>query len=179
MPIIWLTGLSGAGKSTLAARLASDLRNFGVPSVVLDGDALRTGLSQDLRFSDSDRGENVRRAVEAGILICQSGVVAIVAMISPFRNDRLMARDRCSKAGVRFSEIFINAPLAVCELRDPKQLYRRARNNEIQAFTGVTSPYEPPTDPDLEISTGTQTLCDSGDRLFSHVRLLIDDRADG
>ena len=145
--VIWLTGLSGAGKSTIAARLERAMRASGVRTVVLDGDDLRRGLSRDLGFSEADRAENVRRAAEVAKLAAEAGLVAIVALISPFRAERRMARALMAPGA--FVEVFVDTPLAVCEARDPKGLYRRARAGEIADFTGIGSPYEPPESPEI------------------------------
>jgi len=171
--ILWLTGLSGAGKSTLAEALERRLRTTGVFPVVLDGDVLRAGLCAGLGFSDADRRENIRRAGEVALLIAGAGGVVIAALISPFRADRRLVRDRARAAGIPFAEIFVNAPLAVCEQRDPKQLYRRARAGEIAAFTGVSSPYEKPRAPALALRTDRETPEASLARLEAFVRRLL------
>lgn len=153
--ILWLTGLSGAGKSTLAQELERVLRARGWQAFVLDGDALRRGLNADLGFSPHERAENIRRAGEVAALFAEAGIIAISAFISPYRADR----DRVRAAhGAIFHEIYVSAPLAVCEARDPKGLYRRARAGEIAQFTGVSAPYEPPLAPELEIRTGEWPL---------------------
>jgi bifunctional enzyme CysN/CysC len=159
--IVWMTGLSGAGKSTLANALEQRLLNSGILSAVLDGDALRTGLSRNLGFTADDRSENLRRAAELAIHLANAGVVVIAALISPFRVDRAMAAERAKERGVPFAEIFVNAPLAECERRDPKQLYKKAREGMIPQFTGIDSPYEPPLAPDLEIRTDRESVDDS------------------
>jgi adenylyl-sulfate kinase len=148
--IIWLTGLSGAGKSTLATSAEARLFATGYVTYVLDGDELRRGLSADLGFSPHDRHENVRRASEVAALLADAGLVVFVAMISPFAADREAAR---RVGGATFHEVFVKASLDACERRDPRGLYRRARSGEIPEFTGVSSPYEAPTSPDLIIDT--------------------------
>ena len=163
--IIWMTGLSGSGKSTLAQALEQRLLNSGILSAILDGDVLRTGLSRNLGFTADDRSENLRRATELAIHLADAGVVVIAALISPFRADRDMAAERAKERDVPFAEVFINAPLAECERRDPKQLYRKARAGEIKQFTGIDSPYEPPLAPDLELRTDRESLNDSIERL--------------
>jgi bifunctional enzyme CysN/CysC len=163
--IIWMTGLSGSGKSTLAQALEQRLLGSGVLSAILDGDVLRTGLSRNLGFTPDDRSENLRRATELAIHLADAGVVVIAALISPFRADRAMAAERAKERGVPFAEIFINAPLAECERRDPKQLYKKARAGQIQQFTGIDSPYEAPLSPDLEIRTDRLSVQDSIERL--------------
>ncbi len=163
--VVWLTGLSGAGKSTLANGLEQRLLAASVLPVVLDGDVLRAGLCQGLGFSEADRKENIRRAAEAALLIAESGLVVITALISPFQSDRQLAADRCRARGIPFAEVYVNASLAECERRDPKQLYQRARAGQIAAFTGITSPYEPPIAPALELRTDSETVDQSLEKL--------------
>jgi adenylyl-sulfate kinase len=153
--VIYMTGLSGAGKSTIAALLECRLHALDVRTCVLDGDVLRGGLSRDLGFSDEDRIENVRRVIEVARLMVDTGLVVIAALISPFRADRQAARDRF--APQEFMEVFVDAPLAVCEQRDPKGLYKKARRGEIRAFTGIDSRYEPPVRPDVRIDSAAST----------------------
>jgi adenylyl-sulfate kinase len=150
--VVWLTGLSGAGKSTVARAVEARLLDAGRLAYVLDGDNLRNGLNADLGFSPADRGENVRRAAEVAALLADAGVLVVAALISPYRTDRAAAR---RAAGARpFLEVFVDAPLALCEERDPKGLYARARRGEIADFTGVSAPYEPPEAPDLVLASG-------------------------
>jgi adenylyl-sulfate kinase len=156
--VVWLTGLSGAGKSTIATATERSLLQAHVLPVVLDGDVLRKGLCAGLGFSDADRHENLRRAGEAALLVAQGGAVVIAALISPFRSDRQAIAGRCAAAGIPFAEVYVNAPLAVCEQRDPKNLYARARAGEILAFTGISSPYEPPMNPSLELHTDLESV---------------------
>lgn len=156
--VIWLTGLSGAGKSTLAVRLEQGLFRRGVAAFVLDGDNLRHGLCANLGFSPPDRAENIRRAGEAARLMADAGMVVITALISPFREERQKVREICASGGVPFAEVYVNAPLATCEQRDPKSLYKRARSGEIKGFTGIDSPYEPPLKPELELHTDELTV---------------------
>ena len=163
--VIWMTGLSGSGKSTLAQALEQRLLSAGVLSAILDGDVLRTGLSRNLGFTADDRSENLRRATELAIHLSDAGVVVIAALISPFRADRALAAERAKERGVPFVEVFVNAPLAECERRDPKQLYKKARAGQIPQFTGIDSPYEAPLSPDLEIRTDRETVSDSVERL--------------
>ncbi|MFQ3671913.1 MAG: adenylyl-sulfate kinase, partial [Verrucomicrobiia bacterium] len=151
--VIWLTGLSGAGKSTLAVALEANLLRRGIAAFILDGDNLRHGLCSDLGFSDRDRAENIRRAGEVAKLMAEAGLVVISALISPFAAERARVRNICQTAGIPFCEVFVNAPLAICEQRDPKKLYQKARRGEIKGFTGIDAPYEPPLQPDLEIRT--------------------------
>ena len=149
--VIWLTGLSGAGKTTLADAVEKLLFEHGHRSIILDGDVLRQGLCKDLGYGAADRHENVRRAGAVAGLMAEAGLLCIVALISPFRADRSAAR-AVAPAG-RFIEVFVNAPLAVCEQRDVKGLYRRARANQIPDFTGISSPYEEPEAPELTVRT--------------------------
>jgi len=146
---LWLTGLSGAGKSTLAAALAEQFRARGVPHLCLDGDAVRAGLCSDLGFSAADRQENIRRVAEVARLLNDAGLTVICALISPLRLDRERARSIIGCA--HFLEVHISTPLAACEERDPKGLYRRARRLEIPDFTGISAPYEAPGAPALSI----------------------------
>ncbi len=151
--VVWLTGLSGSGKSTMAVGLDSWLAERGRPAFILDGDNVRHGLCRDLGFSDADRAENIRRTGEVGKLMAEAGLISICALISPFAVERQNVRESCAAAGVPFIEVFINSPLAVCEARDPRGLYRKARAGEIKGFTGIDSAYEPPVKPELELRT--------------------------
>ena len=147
----WLTGLSGAGKSTIAFELEHWLRREMRPCVVLDGDNLRCGLSRDLGFSERDRRENIRRTAEVARMMNEVGLVVITSLVSPLRDDRAVARAIVGEA--RFVEVHVSTSLQVCESRDPKGLYRKARRGELPNFTGVGAPYEPPLAPDLTIDT--------------------------
>ncbi|MEZ4422291.1 MAG: adenylyl-sulfate kinase [Gemmatimonadota bacterium] len=148
---VWLTGLSGSGKSTVANELERLLVEAGRPCYRLDGDNLRHGLNRDLGFSAEDRTENVRRVAEVARLMADAGVVALVPIISPYRAGREEARALHRAAGVPFFEVFVDTPLELCEARDPKGLYRRARAGELTGMTGIDDPYEAPTDPDLRL----------------------------
>lgn len=150
---IWLTGLSGSGKSTIAASVEEALIAEGRAAYRLDGDNIRHGLNADLGFSAEDRAENVRRIGEVARLFADAGVVVLVPVISPYRSDRDTVRQRHVEAGLPFIEVFVDTPLEVCEARDPKGLYAKARAGEITGFTGVDDPYEPPLDPELLIDT--------------------------
>lgn len=148
---IWFTGLSGAGKSTLARALEQVLVSRGHLCAVLDGDELRRGLCCDLGYSAADRSENIRRAAEVARLFNAAGTCAIVALISPLAEDRALARSIISVRSML--EVYVSTPLAVCESRDPKGLYKSARLGEIADFTGVSAPYETPLDPELSLDT--------------------------
>ena len=162
--IVWFTGLSGSGKTTLARNLAARLRLQGSPVVVLDGDDLRQRLSNDLGFSPEHRSENVLRTGEIARLIAISGIPVIAALISPFQKDREALRRQVAPG--RFVEVYLDVPLDVCEARDPKGLYRRARTGEEPCFTGIGSPYEPPLSPDLRLPTHLLDLDTCLDRLL-------------
>jgi adenylyl-sulfate kinase len=157
--VVWFTGLSGAGKSTLAKSVERLLWNRGCRTFLLDGDTLRADLCSDLGFSVEDRQENVRRASIVARLMAEAGLICLAALISPFRADRLQARKRMPAGS--FIEVFVNAPLAVCEKRDAKGLYQRARSGELADFTGISSPYEPPDSPEVEIHSDVLTVEDS------------------
>ncbi|MGW5960194.1 adenylyl-sulfate kinase [Methylorubrum thiocyanatum] len=157
--IAWLTGLSGAGKSTIADAVDRGLTEAGRSTMVLDGDNLRQGLNRDLGFTSAERVENIRRAAEASRLMVDAGLVVIVSLISPFRAERAAAR--AIAGDIPFLEVFIDTPLAVCEARDPKGLYDRARAGEIQNFTGISSPYEAPASPDLIVDTEFKSVIES------------------
>ena len=159
--VIWFTGLSGAGKSTLAQALERELFNRGMHTYVLDGDNIRHGLNSNLGFSPEDRVENIRRVSEVAKLMADSGVIAITAFISPYRMDRRRAREIALEGNAEFIEVFIDAPLAVCEERDPKNLYKKARAGEIRQFTGIDAPYEAPEDPEIVVHTDKQTVEES------------------
>lgn len=156
--IVWLTGLSGSGKSTLSQIIELELFVRGMNAFVLDGDNLRHGLNSNLGFSPVDRSENIRRAAEAGILLASAGHVAIIALISPYRQDRLAAREIARAGGFGFIEVYVDAPLEVCEQRDPKSLYRRARAGEIRDLTGIGAPYQPPENPEIHVRTGELSI---------------------
>jgi adenylyl-sulfate kinase len=162
--VVWLTGLSGAGKSTIATSLHQKLAEAGIKSFILDGDIMRTGLCSDLKFSQTDRKENVRRIAEVSRLFAEAGIICIVALISPYRTDRDSARKIIGPD--RFLEVYVNAPIEVCERRDPKGLYAKARSGQIKDFTGVSAPYEAPVAPEVEIWTNQLSLEDSVAKIF-------------
>ncbi len=155
---MWLTGLSGAGKTTVAARLEQELVEMRVPAYRLDGDNVRHGLNSNLGFSAADRHENIRRIAEVSKLFADAGVVALTAFISPYRDDRAIARQIHDTSGLTFVEVFVDAPLEVCERRDPKGLYQRARAGDLKGFTGIDDPYEPPESPELVLHTATDDV---------------------
>ena len=157
--MIWFTGLSGSGKSTLAHSVEEELYKLDCRVFVLDGDNVRHGLSSNLTFSDDDRKENIRRIGEAAKLMMEAGVIAITAFISPFRKDRDNVRGLLSQED--FIEIFCNASLEICESRDVKGLYKRARAGEIKNYTGIDSTYEAPDNPELVIDTENEALEES------------------
>jgi adenylyl-sulfate kinase len=154
--VVWLTGLSGAGKSTIAYELELQLHAAGVHTYVLDGDNLRHGLNADLGFTPAERARNVKRTAQVAQLMVNAGLVVIVAMISPYRQDRIQARALFS--GTPFLEVHVKAPLAVCEARDPKGLYQKARLGLLPNFTGIGSVYETPSNPDVLLNTAENSL---------------------
>ncbi len=154
--IVWFTGLSGAGKSTLAHAVEERLHQMGCSTFVFDGDNVRHGLCGDLGFSEGDRSENIRRIGEMAKLFVEAGVIALTAFISPFRADRLKVRNLAAPGD--FIEVYCRCSLEVCEQRDVKGMYRRARAGEIRDFTGISSPYEEPENPELSVDTGSMPL---------------------
>ncbi len=165
--ILWFTGLSGAGKSTLAVELERALFEKGFQVALLDGDNIRKGLSADLGFSPGDRAENIRRIGEVAGLFAEAGMIVITAFISPYRADRDAIRARYPG---HFSEVYVNAPLEVCEARDVKGLYRKARAGQIKEGPGIAAPYEPPRSPDLEIRTAERHGAECLDELLDFVQ---------
>ena len=149
--VVWLTGFSGAGKTTIALALKKELINTGRHAVVLDGDILRRGLCSDLGFSPEDRRENIRRVGEVASLFANTGTICIAAFISPYRRERDLARSVAPQGN--FLEIYLSTPLEVCERRDTKGLYAKARAGKLADFTGISSPYEPPLNPEIELRT--------------------------
>ena len=156
--IIWMTGLSGAGKTTMSIALENALFDQKALVTILDGDVVRSGLNQDLGFSAEDRKENIRRIGEVAQLLANQAFVVIVAFISPFREDRDWVRHSLDDG--RFIEVFVDCPLEVCEERDTKGLYKKARKGEIGDFTGISSPYEPPASPEIHIKTSEHSVED-------------------
>ena len=164
---IWFTGLSGSGKSTIAAGVERALVATGRPAYLLDGDNVRHGLNGDLGFSAQDRAENVRRVGETAKLMLDAGLIVLAAFISPFRAERRMAREMLAQG--EFVEIFVDAPLAEAERRDPKGLYAKARAGQIPNFTGIGSPYEAPEAPELRIDTTAMTAEDAADEIVRYL----------
>lgn len=156
--VIWFTGLSGSGKSTLATALEKELYSRGVLCKLLDGDNIRTGINNNLGFTNEDREENIRRIAEISKLFLNCGVVTLAAFISPTEAIRKLATDIIGKEN--FIEVFVNPPLSVCEKRDTKGLYKKARKGDIKNFTGISAPFEAPTNPDLDIDTSQHTVKD-------------------
>jgi bifunctional enzyme CysN/CysC len=162
--LLWFTGLSGAGKSTIANSLEQKLHALGKRTFVLDGDNVRHGLNRDLGFTEADRVQNIRRVAEVGKLFVEAGLITIVSFISPFRAEREMARSLM--APDEFIEIFVDTPLEICEQRDPKGLYRKARRGELRNFTGLDSPYERPSNPELTLDALKNSASDLADTVI-------------
>ncbi len=170
---VWLTGLPGSGKTTSANYLLEALADKGVFTASLDGDVLRQGVSADLGFSDADRDENVRRAGEVALLLASQGAVVVVGLVSPRRAARDAVRARHAEQGIAFLEAHVAAPLEVCEARDPKSLYRRAREGAVPHMTGVDDPYEPPLSPELVLETHRLELTATGASLVDAVLVVL------
>lgn len=172
--VIWFTGLSGSGKSTLANLLEIKLHEMGCRTYILDGDNIRGGLSKDLTFSAEDRVENIRRIGEVAKLMADAGLIVITAFISPFRADRKMVRELMAEG--EFSEVFVHCPLEVCEQRDVKGLYKKARAGIIKNFTGIDSPFEEPQDAEVTVHTHQQSQEEAFAQIFNVIqnRVLID-----
>ncbi len=164
---VWFTGLSGSGKSSVAVEVERRLVAAGRPAYLLDGDNLRQGLNGDLGFSAEDRDENVRRVAHVARLFADAGVVALVPLISPYRAARDVARRLHTVAGLHFVEVFVDTPLDICEQRDPKGLYARARASEISGMTGIDDPYEPPLNPELVLSPSDGDVAALANRVIS------------
>jgi adenylyl-sulfate kinase len=166
--VLWLTGLSAAGKSTIANELEAALFKRGHHAFVLDGDRFRHGLCRDLGFSPDDRQENIRRVGEVAKLFADAGFICITAFISPYRADRSLVREMVAYG--KFFEVFVNAPLAVCEARDPKGLYAKAREHKIKNFTGISAPYQPPLNPEIELRTDKLPVTDAVDKILRRLK---------
>jgi adenylylsulfate kinase len=165
--VLWFTGLSGSGKSTLAHAVENALFERGCRTFVLDGDNVRHGLNKNLGFSPEDREENIRRIGEVANLFTQAGVIALTAFISPYRADRDKARAIAGEGG--FVEVFVKCDLGVCEERDPKGLYKKARAGEIKEFTGISAPYEEPDSPEVVVDTGAESLEESAKKVLAYL----------
>jgi len=166
--VVWFTGLSGSGKSSLANALDKELFSLGVQSYVLDGDNIRHGLNAGLGFSKEDRKENIRRIGEVSKLFVDSGQIVCTAFISPFIEDREQVRTLFPDG--EFIEVYVKCPISICENRDPKGLYKKARSGEIMEFTGISSPYEEPIHPELVIETDKLTISQSVDTIITYLR---------
>lgn len=169
---LWLTGLSGSGKSAIAKRLEKSLVESGHAAFILDGDNIRHGLNRDLGFEPEDRSENIRRISEVAKLFNQAGIIVITAFISPYQKDRAEAREIIGSGS--FVEVFVDAPIEVCESRDPKGLYKKARAGEIPNFTGISDPYEAPDNPEVHLNTSLLSLDESAEKLLTHVQIVSD-----
>jgi adenylylsulfate kinase len=165
--VIWFTGLSGSGKTTLAQNLEKVLYSKGYLTQVLDGDNIRSGINNNLKFTEEDRLENIRRIAEVSKLLIHSGVITLNSFISPTEDIRNMAKEIIGREN--FFEIYVNAPLEICEQRDVKGLYEKARRGEIKNFTGIDSPFDPPQNPDLEIKTDVLSIKDSVELIMERV----------
>ena len=166
--VVWFTGLSGSGKSSIASELEKSLFENGIQTYSLDGDNIRSGLNSGLKFTREDRSENNRRIAEVAKLFCDAGMVTLAAFISPLQKNREKAKEIIGKDN--FVEIYINTPLQVCERRDVKGLYKKAREGEITNFTGISSPYEAPRNPDLEIMTEKESVEESVQRILRFLK---------
>jgi adenylylsulfate kinase len=166
--ILWFTGLSGSGKSTIANAVSKKLFDLDIQNYVLDGDNIRHGLNKDLGFSAADRTENIRRIGEVAKLFVDSGQFVLTAFISPFAQDRELVRNLVEKD--EFIEIYVKCPLEECERRDPKGLYKKARNREIRDFTGIDSPYEAPVSPELMLETDRYTIDECANQVIAYLR---------
>lgn len=166
--VLWFTGLSGSGKSTIAGAVEQQLNQYyRVHTYLLDGDNIRTGLNQDLDFSERGRQENIRRIGEVSKLMVDAGLIVITAFISPFINDR--ERVRATLPQGSFFEIFVYCPIVLCESRDPKGLYQKARSGEIRQFTGISSPYEPPVNPEIILKSAEFTIDECANQVIEHL----------
>jgi adenylylsulfate kinase len=165
--VVWLTGLSGSGKSTIATELERELFNMGKQAYVLDGDNIRHGLCRDLGFSESDRAENIRRVGEVARLMVDAGLIVLASFISPSRRERDSVRARFDEG--EFFEVYVSTPLAICEQRDPKGLYKLARSGKLDNLTGVSAPYDVPPSADFTMDTSVHSLDESTRRLLAFI----------
>ncbi len=172
--LIWFTGLSGSGKSTLAVQLEAQLYALGYKTYLLDGDNIRSGINKDLSFTDEGRVENIRRIGEVAKLMLDSGVIVLSSFISPFKSDRTQVKNIVGAAN--YIEVFVDTPLEICEQRDVKGLYKKARAGEIKNFTGIDSPYEKPEKADVVVPTNEMSVSDSLDLLINFIkpRIILD-----
>lgn len=166
--VLWFTGLSASGKSTVANTVDHKLHSMGKRSFVLDGDNIRMGLNKNLGFSAEDRAENIRRIGEVGKLFVSAGVIAITAFISPYRKDRDAVRAQLPEG--EFIEVFMDTPLEVCEARDPKGLYKKARAGQLKGFTGIDDPYEAPEKPELTLDGGKKSIDVLADEVIAYLK---------
>ncbi|KAH3899803.1 adenylyl-sulfate kinase SCDLUD_004096 [Saccharomycodes ludwigii] len=167
---VWLTGLSASGKSTIACALEQLLLEKGIAAYRLDGDNIRFGLNKDLGFSEKDRNENIRRIAEVSRLFADSCCISLTSFISPYRDDRDKARELHKESGLKFIEVFVDVPLEVAEQRDPKGLYKKARQGVIKDFTGVSAPYEEPESPELHLRTDKLSVEQCAEQIFEYLK---------
>ena len=165
--VLWFTGLSASGKSTLANIVEQKLFKMNYKTYLLDGDNIRHGLNSDLGFSEESRVENIRRIGEVSKLFLDAGIITLTAFISPFKSDRQLVRQLFNKG--QFLEVFIDSSLEVCEERDPKGMYAKARSGEIKNFTGISSPYEPPENPEIHVINNSITLDEASEKIISYL----------
>jgi len=165
--LVWFTGLSGSGKSTIATALETKLYENGIRTFILDGDNLRKGLNKDLDFTEAGRVENIRRIGEVANLMVDAGVVVLSAFVSPFKQDR--AQVKALVGDDKYVEVFVNCPLEICEKRDVKGLYKKARNGEISNFTGISSPFENPVNPDVEVESHVLSVEQSVEKVYQNI----------
>ena len=163
--MLWCTGLSGSGKSTLASAVEKELHRLGIRTFILDGDNVRVGLNSDLSFDAASREENVRRIAHVSALMKDAGLVVLSAFVSPYRKDRAFVKNL---VGGQFSEVFVSTPLEICEQRDVKGLYAKARAGEISNFTGINAPFEPPLNPVLDVPTHEMSIDDATEMVVQH-----------
>ncbi len=165
---LWFTGLPASGKSTLAVALEMALHERKCHTYILDGDNIRHGLNRDLGFSPGDRTENIRRIGEVAHLLRDCGIINMVAFISPYRSDRQIARDLCKNDGT-FIEVFVDSPVDICEIRDPKGMYKKARDGIIKEFTGISAPYEQPENPEIHLRTDQHSVSQCVDKILVYL----------
>lgn len=174
--LVWLVGLSGSGKSTLASAVEKQLFEEGYGMCILDGDNIRSGLNSDLDFSDASRKENIRRIGEVAHLMVEAGIITITAFISPFEEERAQVKKRVGAAN--FLEVYVNCPLAECEKRDVKGLYKKARSGEILNFTGINSPFEAPINPDIEVLSAEMSIEEGANKIVEEIKIRLKSLAD-